>query len=133
MNPTSRCHPSDSKKNICVSVNKKLLTDTTFFVRIWWNKNEEDLFMVKLRLQRFGTTKRPFYRIVAADSRKPRDGRFLEIIGVYDPTKEPAYVNIDNEKALVWLKKGAQPTETVKSLFSKAGIIRQFVAEKSHK
>lgn len=89
--------------------------------------------MVKLRLQRFGTKKKPFYRIVAADSRKPRDGRFLEIVGVYDPTKEPVYVNIDNEKALQWLSTGAQPTETVKSIFSKAGIIRQFVAEKNSK
>ncbi|HOO43576.1 MAG TPA: 30S ribosomal protein S16, partial [Bacillota bacterium] len=74
-----------------------------------------------------------FYRIVAADSRKPRDGKFLEIVGVYDPTKNPTYVNIDNEKALQWLRKGAQPTDTVKSIFSKAGIIRQFVAEKSNK
>lgn len=89
--------------------------------------------MVKLRLQRFGTKKKPFYRIVAADSRKPRDGKFLEIVGVYDPTKEPAYVNIDNEKALQWLNDGAQPTDTVKNLFSKAGIIRQFVAEKNNK
>jgi len=89
--------------------------------------------MVKLRLQRFGTTKKPFYRIVAADSKKPRDGRFLEILGTYDPTKEPAFVNIDNEKVLAWLNKGAQPTDTVKSIFSKAGIIRQFVAEKNSK
>ncbi len=89
--------------------------------------------MVKLRLQRFGTKKKPFYRIVAADSKKPRDGRYLEIIGLYDPTKEPAYVKIDQAKALTWLKSGAQPTDTVKSLFTKAGIIRQFVAEKASK
>ena len=89
--------------------------------------------MVKLRLQRFGTKKKPFYRVVAADSRKPRDGRYLEIVGVYDPTKEPTYVNIDQEKALKWLNNGAQPTETVRSLFSKAGIIRQFVADKNNK
>lgn len=89
--------------------------------------------MVKLRLQRFGTKKKPFYRIVAADSRKPRDGRYLEIVGVYDPTKNPAYVNINNEKVLNWLRNGAQPTDTVKSLFSKAGIIRQLVAEKNNK
>lgn len=89
--------------------------------------------MVKIRLQRFGSKKRPFYRVVAADSRKPRDGRYLEIIGVYDPTKEPAYVKIDQEKTLKWLHKGAQPTDTVKSLLSKAGIIRQFVAEKNNK
>ena len=89
--------------------------------------------MVKLRLQRFGTKKKPFYRVVAADSKKPRDGRYLEIVGVYDPTKEPAYVNIDQEKILKWLRNGAQPTDTVRSLLSKAGIIRQFVAEKSNK
>ena len=89
--------------------------------------------MVKIRLQRFGTKKKPFYRIVAADSKKPRDGRYLEIVGLYDPTKEPAFVNLDQEKILKWLRTGAQPTDTVKSLLSKAGIIRQFVAEKSNK
>jgi len=89
--------------------------------------------MVKLRLQRFGSKKKPFYRVVAADSRKPRDGRYLEIVGVYDPTKEPTFVNIDAEKALVWLRKGAQPTDTVKSLFSKEGILKQFISEKNNK
>ncbi|MCK4551299.1 MAG: 30S ribosomal protein S16 [Tenericutes bacterium] len=89
--------------------------------------------MVKLRLQRFGSKKKPFYRVVAADSKKPRDGRYLEIVGLYDPTKEPAFVNLDQEKILKWLRTGAQPTDTVKSLLSKAGIIRQFVAEKSNK
>jgi small subunit ribosomal protein S16 len=89
--------------------------------------------MVKLRLQRFGTTKRPFYRVVAADSRKKRDGRYLEIIGTYDPTKEPAFVKIDNEKAKKWLHSGAQPTDTVKSLFTKAGIMRQYLEEKKNK
>jgi small subunit ribosomal protein S16 len=89
--------------------------------------------MVKLRLQRFGTKKKPFYRVVAADARKPRDGRYLEIVGLYDPTKEPNYVKIDSEKALKWLRLGAQPTETVKSLFSKEGIIRKFVSEKNNK
>ncbi len=89
--------------------------------------------MVKLRLQRFGTTKRPFYRVVAADSRKKRDGRYLEIIGLYDPTKQPAFVKIDEEKAKKWLHSGAQPTETVKSLFTKAGIIKQYLEEKKNK
>ncbi len=88
--------------------------------------------MVKLRLQRFGTTKRPFYRVVAADSRKKRDGRYLEIIGLYDPTKEPAFVKIDDEKAKKWLHSGAQPTETVKSLFTKAGIMKQYLKEKKN-
>jgi small subunit ribosomal protein S16 len=89
--------------------------------------------MVKLRLQRFGTKKKPFYRVVAADARKPRDGRYLEIVGLYDPTKEPTFVTIDAEKALKWLRLGAQPTETVKSLFSKEGIIAKFVSEKNSK
>ncbi|MDY0023669.1 MAG: 30S ribosomal protein S16 [Candidatus Izemoplasmatales bacterium] len=89
--------------------------------------------MVKLRLQRFGTTKRPFYRIVAADVRKTRDGRYLEIVGVYDPTKQPAFVEIDNELAKKWLLAGAQPTDTVKSLFKKAGVMSEFLSEKNSK
>jgi small subunit ribosomal protein S16 len=89
--------------------------------------------MVKLRLQRFGTTKRPFYRIVAADARKTRDGRYLEIVGVYDPTKQPAFVEIDNALAKKWLHAGAQPTDTVRSLFKKAGVISEFLSEKNSK
>ena len=77
---------------------------------------------VKLRLQRHGSKKRPFYRLVAADSRSPRDGRYLEIIGTYDPTKEPVAVKIDEEKAQKWLSVGAQPTDTVKNLFTRANI-----------
>jgi len=88
--------------------------------------------MVKIRLQRFGTTKRPFYRIVAADARKKRDGRYLEIVGVYDPTKEPALIEIDAEKVLKWLQTGAQPTDTVKNLFTKTGINKQFVESKKN-
>lgn len=71
---------------------------------------------VKIRLRRMGAKKTPFYRVVVADSRFPRDGRFIEEIGYYDPTKEPAVVNIDKEKAEEWIKKGAQPTDTVKRL-----------------
>lgn len=82
--------------------------------------------MVKLRLQRFGAKKRPFYRIVAADSRYPRDGRFIEIIGTYNPITQPQEVKIDEEKALKWLKNGAQPTNTVRSLFSRQGIMEKF-------
>ena len=89
--------------------------------------------MVKIRLQRFGTKKRPFYRIVAADSRKKRDGRYLEIVGLYDPTKEPAFVKIDEDKAIKWLHSGAQPTDTVKSLFTKAGIIKHYLEAKQNK
>jgi small subunit ribosomal protein S16 len=86
--------------------------------------------MVKLRLQRFGTTKKPFYRLVAADSHKRRDGRYLEIVGFYDPTKEPAFVDIDRELALKWLNLGAQPTDTVKNLFSRNGIIAEYAKSK---
>ncbi len=77
---------------------------------------------VKIRLQRHGSKKRPFYRLVAADSRSPRDGRYLEIVGTYDPTLEPAAVRIDEEKAKKWLSEGAQLTDTVKNLFAKAGL-----------
>jgi len=77
---------------------------------------------VKIRLQRYGSKKRPFYRLVAADSRNKRDGRYLEIIGTYNPTTEPATVKIDEDKAKKWLNEGAQATDTVKNLFTKAGI-----------
>ena len=77
---------------------------------------------VKIRLQRFGAKKRPFYRIVAADSHSKRDGRYLEIIGTYNPLTEPATVKIDEEKAQKWLHEGAQVTDTVKNLFTNAGI-----------
>ncbi len=81
---------------------------------------------VKIRLNRMGAKKNPFYRVVVADSRSPRDGRFIEILGHYDSTKEPAIVKIDEEKALEWMNKGAQPTDTVKSLFRKEGIMAKF-------
>lgn len=71
---------------------------------------------VKIRLRRMGAKKAPFYRVVVADSRFPRDGRFIEEIGYYDPTKDPAVINIDKDKANDWIKKGAQPTDTVKRL-----------------
>ncbi|MEC9485016.1 MAG: 30S ribosomal protein S16 [Candidatus Izemoplasma sp.] len=78
---------------------------------------------VKLRMQRFGAKKRPFYRLVAADSRVKRDGRYLEIIGTYNPLTEPATVKIDEEKARKWLDEGAQMTDTVRNLFSEAGLL----------
>ncbi|SEJ08184.1 small subunit ribosomal protein S16 [Propionispira arboris] len=81
---------------------------------------------VKIRLNRMGAKKNPFYRVVVADSRSPRDGRFIEILGHYDSTKEPAIIKIDEEKALEWMNKGAQPTDTVKSLFRKEGIMAKF-------
>ncbi|HWJ04123.1 MAG TPA: 30S ribosomal protein S16 [Verrucomicrobiae bacterium] len=77
----------------------------------------------KIRMRRMGAKKNPFYRLVVADSRSPRDGRFIEEIGYYDPTKEPAELKIDEEKALKWLKEGAQTSETVRSLFNKSGIL----------
>jgi small subunit ribosomal protein S16 len=76
--------------------------------------------MVKIRLRRIGAKKSPFYRVVVADSRYPRDGRFIEEIGTYDPIAEPAKININVEKANEWIKNGAQPTDTVKSLLKKA-------------
>ena len=78
---------------------------------------------VKIRLRRMGAKKAPFYRVVVADSRYPRDGRFIEEIGYYNPATNPAEVKIDTEKATEWLKKGAQPTDTVKSLLKKSGIV----------
>ena len=77
---------------------------------------------VKIRLQRYGSNKRPFYRLVAADSRQKRDGRYLEIIGTYNPLTDPATVKIDEDKAQKWLAEGAQVTDTVKNLFKNAGI-----------
>ena len=79
--------------------------------------------MVKIRLRRTGAKKSPFYRIVVADSRYPRDGRFIEEIGYYNPMEEPSVVKVDPEKAKAWMAKGAQPTDTVKALFKKHGVI----------
>ncbi len=81
---------------------------------------------VKLRLRRMGSRKHPFYRIVAADSRFQRDGRFLEIIGYYDPKADPLKFDVDREKALSWLNKGAQTTETVRSLLRREGIMQEY-------
>ena len=78
---------------------------------------------VKIRLRRMGAKRAPFYRVVVADSRYPRDGRFIEEICTYDPTKDPAVVNIDAEKAKKWISNGAQPTDTVKALLKKNGVL----------
>ena len=80
--------------------------------------------MVKIRLRRMGAKKDPYYRIVVADSRYPRDGRFIEEVGYYDPTKEPSVIKIDEEKAKTWLANGAQPTDTVKALLKIQGIVK---------
>ncbi|MHC6179591.1 30S ribosomal protein S16 [Clostridium sp. JNZ X4-2] len=77
---------------------------------------------LKIRLRRMGAKKAPFYRIVVADSRSPRDGRFVEEIGYYNPTTEPNTVKFDEEKAVKWIKNGAQPTEVVKKIFDKSGL-----------
>jgi small subunit ribosomal protein S16 len=78
---------------------------------------------VRIRLNKMGAKKRPFYRVVVADSRAPRDGRFVEILGHYNPIVDPVEIEIDKEKAADWLKKGAQPSETVKRLLKKVGVI----------
>ena len=88
---------------------------------------------VKLRLKRMGAKKAPFYRVVAADSRCKRDGRFIETVGIYNPLTTPAEINIDEEKAIKWLKTGATPTDTVRNILSKAGIMKKFAEEKQGK
>ena len=88
---------------------------------------------VKMRLKRMGAKKSPFYRIVVADSRSPRDGRFIEEIGNYEPTYNPVKVTINEEKALNWLEKGAQPTDTVRNLLQAQGIMKKFAEKKLSK
>ncbi len=85
---------------------------------------------VKIRLKRMGAKKRPFYRIVVADSRSPRNGRFIEEIGSYNPISEPKEVKIDDDKAIKWLKNGAKPTDTVNILFKKNGVLEKFEESK---
>ncbi len=79
--------------------------------------------MVKIRLRRMGAKKSPYYRIVVADSRYPRDGRFIEELGTYDPRTDPSTVKVDGDKAREWIKNGAQPTDTVKTLLKNAGVL----------
>ena len=88
---------------------------------------------VRLRLTRVGKKKQPTYRIVAADSRSPRDGRYLEIVGTYDPRREPSAVTVDNEKAVDWLRRGALPTERVEKLLKISGAWDEFQASKASK
>ncbi len=89
--------------------------------------------MVKLRLRRMGAKKKPYYRVVAADARSPRDGRFLDILGSYDPRREPSLIELDEDKALKWLRDGAQPTGQVRKLMQIKGIWQKFQEEKSGK
>ncbi|MGI6559125.1 MAG: 30S ribosomal protein S16 [Limnochordia bacterium] len=86
---------------------------------------------VRIRLRRMGAKKRPFYRLVVADSRSPRDGRFIESLGYYNPISEPVEIQIDEEKALDWLRKGAQPSDTARRLLEQVGVMEKFQAEKS--
>ncbi len=89
---------------------------------------------VKIRLKRMGAKKSPFYRIVAADSRMPRDGRFIEQLGTYDPRQNPAVVTIKEDEVLAWLNKGAQPSDTVRNLLkSQKGIMKKFADSKAKK
>ena len=89
--------------------------------------------MVRIRLMRMGTKKKPFYRVAVADSRSPRDGRFIELLGSYDPRSEPSLIELDEEKSLEWLRKGAQPSDQVRKLMEIKGIWQKFEEEKSGK
>lgn len=85
---------------------------------------------VKLRLIRMGAKKKPVYRIVASDSRRPRDGQYIELVGTYNPLTQPATINVNEEVALKWLSTGAEPTDTVRSLLSQAGVMKKFAETK---
>jgi small subunit ribosomal protein S16 len=85
---------------------------------------------VAIRLARFGGKKRPTYRIVVADSRAPRDGKFIENIGIYDPNQNPALIRIEDDKAIDWMNKGAQPSETVRKLMKKSGLFQKMAEDK---
>ena len=89
--------------------------------------------MVKIRLQRVGKKKAPFYHVVVADSRSPRDGKIIEKVGTYNPMTEPATIEINKEKVAEWVKNGAKPTDTVKKLFNNNGITEKFEAQKQSK
>ena len=88
---------------------------------------------VKLRLKRMGSKQKPFYRIVASDSRSPRDGKFIELVGTYNPIKGQEVVTVDEEKALKWLNNGAEPTDTVRNILSKQGIMKKYAESKNKK
>ncbi|NMD69484.1 30S ribosomal protein S16 [Bacillus sp. DNRA2] len=88
---------------------------------------------VKIRLKRMGAKKSPFYRVVVADSRSPRDGRYIEVVGTYNPVANPAIVDINEELALKWLQTGAKPSDTVRNLFSNQGIMEKFHNVKNSK
>ncbi|HLH71244.1 MAG TPA: 30S ribosomal protein S16 [Candidatus Dormibacteraeota bacterium] len=86
--------------------------------------------MVKIRLRRMGAKRRPFYRLVVADARSPRDGRFIEQVGYYNPLTEPATLKIDEEKVMLWLNRGAQPSEAARTLLRREGILERYAASR---
>lgn len=88
---------------------------------------------VKIRMRRMGSKRKPFYRLVVADSRMPRDGRFIEEVGFYNPLSDADSVKLDEEKVFAWLQKGAQPSDTVRSLLSKAGLMKKYHEAKYNK
>jgi small subunit ribosomal protein S16 len=89
--------------------------------------------MVRIRLRRMGAKKHPFYRLVVADSTSPRDGRFIEEIGYYNPTVEPPAIHVREDRALHWLRHGAQPSETARALLSRTGVLERYAHEKSRR
>lgn len=121
-----------SKKSLLYCYQKKVDSALFFYYTIFAFKKWRDIMAVKIRLTRMGAKKKPTYRIVATDSRRPRDGQYIELIGTYAPVGE-AKVNIKEEVALKWLNRGAIPTDTVKSLFTKAGIMKKFAESKEKK
>ncbi len=126
---------SEKKKNFS-GVKEKDFTPVLFSANIHncdITFGGERKMAVKIRLKRTGAKKRPFYRIVVADARSPRDGRIIEKIGTYNPVAEPIQLEIEEEKALQWLQNGAQPSDTVKNLFSSQGIMQKFHETKNSK
>ena len=122
----------ESKKLLDICYQKKVDRCFFFYYNIFAFKEWRDIMAVKIRLTRMGAKKKPTYRIVATDSRRPRDGQYIELIGTYAPVGE-CKVNINEEVALKWLNNGAIPTDTVKSLFTKAGIMKKFTESKEKK
>lgn len=102
-----------------------LLISIPYGIQLFTYFEEDDHMALKIRLKRMGMKKAPFYRFVVAEATSPRDGRFVEELGYYNPTKNPPDVKIDEERVLTWLSSGATPTDTVRSLLSKAGIMKK--------
>ena len=113
--------------------NIKRLTHVYNYDILTMKKGGTTRMAVKIRLKRMGAKKAPFYRLVVADSRSPRDGKFIEMIGTYNPLKTPAEIKIDEELTLKWLRNGAIPTDTVRNILSKSGVMEKFHNEKQGK